>query len=142
MKCRDVLVGRQWMGRLVKGDDLLESLTELMRKNQVRLGVVRGIGAIQKGRIAIYDQKEKKYTELAIDHPVEITHLEGNVSIKDGEIFCHLHATLCGEDGRATGGHVCKGCQVFAFEYTVQEYLGEDFVRTPDEETGLSLWNL
>lgn len=142
MKYRDVLQGRQWMGRLNKDADLLESFTEMARVNQVRLGWITDIGALTRARLSAYDQKTRKYVEFELDGPLEILNLTGNISMKDGEIFCHIHATLAREDGCTIGGHVCEGCSIFALEFHVKELTGESFLRLPDEDTGLSLWNL
>jgi len=142
MKYRDVIRGRQWMGRVEKGEDLLEALTRFARSNQVRLGIVQGIGALQKARLSIYDQEKQEYDTLEIDKPVEVTNLTGNISLKDGAIFCHLHATLADREGKALGGHVSEGCKVFAFEFIVQDLVGDAFHRAPEEETGLTLWDI
>jgi predicted DNA-binding protein with PD1-like motif len=142
MKYRDVLQGRHWIGRLEKGEDILEALTDFARKNQVRLGIIHAIGALQKAKFSIYDQVKKQYREINIDTETEVTCLLGNISMKDGGVFCHLHITLTDEEGKGLGGHVCPGCIVFALEFEIREMIGEDFHRMPDEETGLSLWEL
>ncbi len=142
MKYRDVILGRYWLGRLEKDEDLLESLTKFARSNQARLAIITGIGALQKARLAIYDQHKKQYIITDINEPAEVASLIGNVSMKDGEVFCHLHATLTCESGKVVGGHVCEGCSVFALEFMVQEMQGEALLRLLDEETGLALWNL
>lgn len=142
MKFRDVMHGRVLLGRLEKGEDLLEAFTRFARCHQIRLGIITAIGALQAARIALYDQKSFKYTTWEINEESEIDNLSGNISLKDGEVFCHLHATLTMPDGRTIGGHVCEGCIVFACEFIVQEIIGEDFIRTPDKDTGLSLWQL
>ena len=97
--------------------------------------------AIRRGELAIYDQNKKQYIITDIDEPAEVTCLIGNVSIKEGEVFCHLHATLV-RRGEVVGGHVCEGCSVFALEFMIQEMQGEALLRLPDKETGLALWNL
>jgi len=142
MKYRDVLQGRQWLGRLEKGEDALEAFTRFARANQVRLGVINGIGALQKGKISIYDQEKREYKTISLNKETEVTRLAGNISLKEGDVFCHLHVTLSDEKGNALGGHVCQGCIVFALEFEIKELLGDDFHRTPDEGTGLALWNV
>lgn len=142
MKYRDLLPGRQIVGRLEKGEDMLEAFTGLARSQQIRLAMITGIGALQKARISMYDQAKKNYNVMEINEETELTALVGNISLKDGDIFCHLHATLTDADGKAWGGHVCEGCIVFALEFEMRELLGEDFHRMPDEDTGLALWEI
>jgi uncharacterized protein len=142
MKYRDILPGREWLGKIEKDEDLLDSMTDFARKNQIRLGAISGIGALQKARIAIYDQEEKVYKTIEINEASEITNLTGNISMKNGEIFCHIHVTLSQEDGSGMGGHVCKGCTIFALEFQVRELTGDAFLRQHDNATGLPLWNI
>ena len=142
MKHRDLLPGRQFLGRVEKGEDMLEAFTGFARREQIRLATITGIGALQKARISMYDQEKKSYNVMEINEETELTALLGNLSLKDGEIFCHLHATLTDADGKAWGGHVCEGCIVFALEFEIRELMGEDFHRMPDEETGLTLWEI
>ena len=130
------------MGRLEMGEDMLEAFTRFARSQQIRLAAITGIGALQKARISMYDQAKKSYNVMEINEETELTALLGNISMKDGEIFCHLHATLTDADGKAWGGHVCDGCIVFALEFEIRELLGEDFHRMPDKETGLVLWEI
>jgi len=142
MKHRDLLPGRQFLGRVEKGEDMLEAFTGFARRQQIRLATITGIGALQKARISMYDQEKKSYNVMEINEETELTALLGNLSLKDGEIFCHLHATLTDADGKAWGGHVCDGCIVFALEFEIRELMGEDFHRMPDEDTGLALWEM
>jgi len=142
MKYRDAIYGRCLVGRIEKGEDLLDAFSSFARSNQIRLGFITAIGALQEARIALYDQQKFEYITWDIKEESEIDNLTGNISIKDGEVFCHLHATLTKPDGHTIGGHVCRGCVVFACEFIVQEIIGEDFVRVPDKDTGLSLWQI
>ena len=142
MKHRDLLPGRQIVGRLEKGEDVLKAFTRFAQSQQIRLATITGIGALQKARISMYDQAKKNYNVMEINEETELTSLVGNISLKDGETFCHLHATLSDADGKAWGGHVCEGCIVFALEFEMRELIGEDFHRMPDENTGLALWEM
>jgi predicted DNA-binding protein with PD1-like motif len=73
---------------------------------------------------------------------MEIVSLYGNVSLKDGRPFAHLHVVLPDEQGNGKGGHlVAGGAPVFACEVTIEEYSGPELVRNFDEQTGLFLWD-
>ena len=101
---------------------------------------LRAIGALKTARLAFYDQSAHTYGEFAVDAPVELLALLGNVSRKDGATFVHAHATLAGHDGACVGGHVAPGCEIFACELLLQELVGEPLEREFDEVTGLALW--
>lgn len=133
--------GKRIMGRLPKGSDLLEALTGICHEQGIRLGGVRAIGAVSRARIGYYDQAARVYNFLELKQDLEILALMGNVSLKDGKPFVHAHLTLGDAQGRAFGGHLAEGCEVFACEFELTEYLADEpLARGWDEPTGLMLW--
>lgn len=129
------------MGRLKHGDDLLEALTEICAENNVNLGQVQAIGAVRKARIGFYDQEKRVYEFLEFDKPLEILSMTGNISLKDEKPIIHAHITLSGHDGKAFGGHLAPGTEVFACEFIIKEFSGIDLERKLDNQTGLPLWH-
>lgn len=135
--------GRNLIGRLKKGDDLLVSLTRVCIEGNLRLGKLQAIGAISKAKVGFYLQDKKEYVELDFDQNMEIIALQGNVSLKGGLPFIHAHVALMGSDGRVIGGHLMEGTEIFACEYILNEYIPdneENFSRALDDETNLFLW--
>ena len=130
------------MGKLSCGCDLLQELTDVCVKGNVRLGRVEAIGAVRKARIGFYNQENRKYQFSSIDCPLEIAQLTGNVSLKDGKPFVHAHITLVDEKGKSYGGHLAPGTIVFACEFVIESFDGPGFERVPDAETGLPLWSI
>jgi hypothetical protein len=129
------------MGRLNKGDDLLSSLQRVCSELEISQGTVSAIGAVACARIGYYDQAERKYELLHLSRHLEILSLVGNISLREGEVFVHAHVVLGDESGQPFGGHLVEGTEVFACEFTVQEFLTETPLRrVMDEETGLFLW--
>ena len=140
MGSREFARGRRVVARLGHGGDLLEEVAAVAEAHGMAVAELRGIGALQRARLAFYDQSAHEYGELAIDEPMELVGLLGTVSRRDGATAVHAHATLAGHDGACTGGHVAPGCVVFAGELVLQELIGEPLEREVDEETGLPLW--
>jgi predicted DNA-binding protein with PD1-like motif len=140
MGSREFARGRRVVARLTHGGDLLGEIAAVADAHGMQAAELRGIGALQSARLAFYDQAAHEYGEFAVDAPVEIVSLLGNVSLRDGATAVHAHATLAGHDGPAVGGHVAPGCVVFACELMLQELVGEPLVREFDEVTGLPLW--
>jgi hypothetical protein len=128
------------MGKLEHGADLLAALTRICREHDIRLGRVEAIGAVSKACIGYYDQAGREYRFMELDRPLEILKLAGNVSVRDGSPMVHAHVTLGEENGQAIGGHLANGTTVFACEFAVEAFAGEDLVRGFDETTGLPLW--
>jgi uncharacterized protein len=128
------------VARLSKDSDLLEEITAVCRDHGIRLGRIEALGAVQKARLAFYDQQTHEYKPVSIDEPLEITKLTGNVSLKDKEPFVHAHVTLADRTGKAYGGHLASGTVVFACECVIEAFGGVVLERELDEPTGLFLW--
>lgn len=140
MATREYGRGRRIVARLPHGGDLLEEIAAVAEAHGMQAAELRAIGALQRARLAFYDQATHEYGELAVDAPVELVGLLGNVSRRGGATAVHAHATLAGHDGACIGGHVAPGCTVFACELILQELVGEPLERVFDEVTGLALW--
>ena len=131
---------KSFIGRLSHNADLLQEITDLCVRENITLGRVEGIGAVQKARVGYYDQTSREYQFIDYDQPLEVLKLTGNVSIKDNAPFVHAHITLSDDKGNAFGGHLAPGTIIFAFEIIIQAFEGPELSRGYDEETGLPLW--
>ncbi len=140
MMIREFQMLRVYQGSLDRGADILEGLVGVMKQNQISAGIISGIGAVTEARLAYYHQETKTYEEKSFPGHMEIVSLRGNISIKDGAVFPHLHAVLSRRDFSAVGGHLLPKTRVFAFEFEILPFRGEPFVRGFDETTGLFLW--
>lgn len=131
---------KTFIGRLSHKSDLLQEITDLCMKENITLGKVEGIGAVQKARVGYYDQSSREYRYIEYDQHLEVIKLTGNVSIKDNAPFVHAHITLSDEKGNAFGGHLAPGTIIFAFEIILQAFEGPELLRDYDKDTGLPLW--
>jgi hypothetical protein len=131
-----------FIGKLGHGADLLGEMTDICRKENIQLGRVEALGAVQRARLGFYDQQTHEYQFIGVDQPLEITKLVGNVSIKDGHPFVHAHITLADKKGNAYGGHLAPGTVVFACEFILEVFDGPVLKRDFDETTGLPLWKM
>ena len=133
--------GRSFAGRLIYGEDLLQSLEEICRKENIAAGTLSVIGAVKKAKVGYYDQSARKYNEpISIERCFEIASCIGNISLKDGKIFVHAHITFADLEGKCFGGHLMPGTVLFAAEYYIEELTGLSLERKHNDETGLSLW--
>jgi predicted DNA-binding protein with PD1-like motif len=131
---------RTFIGHLPPDADLYESLTRIVQEEDIKLGRVLAIGATTHAVIAFYDHAQKKYLNLEFPGSMEILTCNGNVSLRDGKPFVHIHILLGDRQGKAFGGHVMPGTKVFACEVFIDEFEGEELHRSYDDETGLYLW--
>jgi len=129
-----------YMGKLQRGDDLLEAISTLCKEKKILLGRVEAIGAVEKATLGYYEQTRKEYRFFTLNSPHEITSLIGNISLRDGEPMLHAHITLSDEKGGVHGGHLAPGTIIFACEVVIEAFDGPEFSRGIDEDTGLPLW--
>jgi predicted DNA-binding protein with PD1-like motif len=136
----EVREGRRIVARLPYGGDLLTEILAVAKEYGIALGQVWAIGAVQRARIAFYDQQLHTYRELELDEHLEIVSLIGNISRRDGQPALHAHAAFADGLGGTCGGHLVPGCVIFACELYLTELTGHALERSHDEVTGLPLW--
>jgi len=141
MPDRPFKAGRQFLVRVPRGADLWNHLTEFCAKRKIRCAAVNVIGATSEVTIGYYDQRTHRYHQKKFREEMEIVSCSGNVSLKEGKPFLHLHAVMGDTKLRCFGGHLFPGSSVFAAEVFIQELLGTPNVRLPDASTGLALWS-
>lgn len=127
--------------RVPTGEDLLASLDSFVAEHEITSAWLSYLGAVSSASLRYYDQVAHQYRDFHIHEHLEVAAGMGNVSLLDGAPFIHTHAVLADGRGRAYGGHVNYGCEVWALEVKVEEYAGDSPVRLFDERTGLNLWS-
>lgn len=132
--------GRAFVGRLEIGSDFVEEIERHCAEHGITAAQVTVIGAMRRVRYAYYDQEGKSYTDLASETHHELTSFVGNISLREGRPFLHAHASFADSAGATVGGHLVRGCEVFAAEVMIRELGDVALVRVHDEETGLALW--
>lgn len=132
---------RTFIGQLPHGVDLLDELTAIVKREDIRMGRLSAIGATMNATVAFYDQNTQTYNPLEFRGGMEILSLTGNISVRDGAPFVHAHIVLGDKEGKAFGGHLMKGTTVYALEVFIEEYEGDWLERKHDPLTGLYLWS-
>ncbi len=126
--------------RMNRGEEVISKLTELCKKEGIKVASVEAIGASDHVVIGLYDVAKREYHKNTIDEPMEITSLLGNVSTKNGETYIHLHINVCREDMTVLGGHLNE-CRISATcEMFVRTVNGTVERELDERETGLNLF--
>lgn len=131
--------GRAAFLSLERGEDLLEALNRAIEALGLEAATIQLIGGLEQARVGYFDPKTREYLPTSTGH-VEIASGLGNVSIRDGKPFIHLHLVLSGPDGAAVGGHAMEGCRAFVVEAYVRRLEGPPPVREEQPGMGLKLW--
>lgn len=127
--------------RLIRGEKIIETLTQFCKKENIHAGVFHGIGAVENPELGYYHLDTKEYEFRTIEKMLEIVSLTGNVALVDDEPFLHIHTVVSDDTFTTYGGHLKEGtvgatCEVYLTNF------GIDIEREFDEETGLKLLSL
>ncbi|MDP7247801.1 MAG: DNA-binding protein [Candidatus Peribacteraceae bacterium] len=126
---------------LKTGEEIVESLTKYLVKNNITAGSISGIGAATDVVLNFYNMETKEYEEKSFPEELEILSLIGNISIKEGSPFAHLHIVLGTNDYACIGGHLKSAHVGPTCEIVIQE-LDVELKREVDETTGLYLLDM
>ncbi|RLE39193.1 DNA-binding protein [Candidatus Woesearchaeota archaeon] len=131
----------KYIVRLEKGEEIIEQLTNLCKHENIKAGYILGLGAINKAELGLYNLTTKEYKSKEIEGSYEITILNGNISIMNGDPYLHVHITVSDDNFQVFGGH-CKYAIVSATcEITIFP-IDTDIDRYFDREIGLNLYKI
>lgn len=126
--------------RFERGDDLLDGLNAAAAELGFVAATLQIVGAVEHLAVAYYRQDTHEYERHEHDAPHEISGGVGNVSLKDGKPFVHIHVTGSGADGNAVAGHLVDGTRVFLIEAYFRRLDGPAPVRGFEDDLGLFVW--
>jgi len=147
---------RRIVGRLERGESVLDALAEIALHRGISSAWFHAMGPLESAELAVYDADTKRHSlpkRVGACTAVQIT---GNLSRLGGLPFAHAHALVAparpeGADGSvgvegaapvvgALLGGELRAARAFAVEFVIESY--EDLVleRFPDDATGLPLW--
>lgn len=135
--------GYNYFIRLTKGEELISTLTEFVKVEQVSGAWLSGLGAALSVELGYYDLEKNTYLWQRIERTLEITGLNGNVAWAKDDPVLHIHGSFFDKEMKGYGGHVKElvvggTCELFL--HIKQE--SDRLTRSRDEDTGLSLLDI
>lgn len=125
---------------LQTGDEIVESITDIFKEEKIYSGMINGIGAINKVQLGFYNLESKKYKKKYFNDDYELTSLMGNIALKDGNPFVHIHINMSDENFDVIGGHLFSAVTAASAEVIV--LLDNQYIkRELDQKVGLYLWD-
>lgn len=124
--------------RLNKGEEVIESLKDLCKNENIELAEITGLGASNLVEIGVFNVNTKEYNTKIFEGMFEITSLIGNVTRKDGEVYLHIHINFGDEEGLIKGGHLVRSIMSATSEIVVRRINGK-VGRKLSNEIGLNL---
>ena len=120
--------------------EITEALTAFCQEKHILSGSISGLGAISEATFRFLDPATMKYVDRTFTEQMEITNLIGNISIKDGEPYLHIHITASRSDYSCIGGHLLSARINGACELIVEDFFDGFIGRETDPETGINLF--
>lgn len=116
-KVRNIIIGK-----IEPNEDMISAIVDIVRKYEIRSGIITCIGALKKFTIGFYNVNTKNYKMETFNENVELISAIGNISYKENDPLIHLHVTLGRSDYSLIGGHLSQPsiisvtCEVKIFE--------------------------
>ena len=126
--------------RLNKGEEIVSSLKNLCREENIRLGEITGLGASDLVEIGVFNVNTKEYKTKTFEGMFEITSLVGNVTTKDDDVYLHIHINFGDEDGNVKGGHLVQA-RISATSEIILRIVEGCVGRKLSDEVGLNLFD-
>lgn len=124
--------------RIDKGEEIVSKIKELCNIEKIKLGIISAIGACNLIEIGLFNVNTREYKTEIFEGMYEITSLSGNITVKDGESYLHMHVNFSDETNTVRGGHFVRANVSAACEVIITVIAGE-VSREFDQEIGLNL---
>ena len=130
--------GKELLIRLDDGEEIVESILKVCKKEKIESAFISAIGAAKKAELSHYHTEKKEYTTKKFEGMLEIISLSGNLGVLGSELKLHLHIAISREDfstisGHLMSAHVYPTCEILILPYSVK------INRKHDDKTGLNL---
>lgn len=128
--------------RLEKNEEIIGTIKEVCEKENITLGYITGLGAVNYVNLGLFVTEEKKYYTKQCNGDFEITALIGNISTKEKKVYLHMHITIANVlEGKIFGGHLNEAIVSATAEIFIHIMRGT-IERRFDEQVGLNIINL
>jgi predicted DNA-binding protein with PD1-like motif len=125
---------------LETGDEIIESITNVLKIEKIYSGMINGIGAISQVELGFYNIESKEYKKESFNYDYELTSLMGNITLKDEVPFVHIHINMSDDNFKVSGGHLFSAVTAATAEVII--LLNEQTIkRELDKNVGLYLWD-
>jgi predicted DNA-binding protein with PD1-like motif len=137
-------VSRCVMGRIERGEEVVQAIRDLARMERIDAGFVRAHGAVEAAELSAYTAARGYVWTGTVTGAAELVSLGGNVSLRGGAPEVRLWAVLApvpdpGGPREVAAGLLVRARAVYV-EFAIDVYDDGDLERRPDPATGLELW--
>jgi uncharacterized protein len=123
------------------GEELTSSIVRFASQEKIEAAAISAIGAVRDFELGYYRLSDQEYTRKRFTGIAELISCLGNLAIRDGKPFPHLHVSVGFEDFTTAGGHFFLGIVAVTAEVLIRP-LPKRMERKHDQQTGLALLDL
>ena len=139
-------IGETFYIRMDTGDEVIEKILEVCRKESIPSAVFTGLGGSRNAELQVFIPETGEFETEKLEGMLELVSLNGNVVTgDDGQLFHHTHALYTfKKDGRhgIRGGHLKSTTVLYTAEIELRPTVGGAIGRKFDPETGTGFWDL
>ena len=123
-------------------EDIIDTVKEIVKKHNIKAGLINVIGALKKFTIGYFDLNTKEYKFKTFEEDVELISSMGNISYKDGEPIIHMHISVGKDDYSIIGGHLSQPSIISVTGEVYIYEIAQKLNRANDPQFNLSLIEL
>jgi hypothetical protein len=123
---------------LKAGAKVPDEIIGIAEKEKIATARVEAIGGVTELKLAYFNHKTKRYEEHDFREFLEVAAILGNLTLKDGRPFLHIHGTFGRKDLSTLAGHVMKA-KVFPLLEVVVTPTKNRALRRFDDDLGLNV---
>lgn len=135
---QDAYGQRTFVVILHTGDEVIECLMIISRKQNLSACQITAIGAFREALLGYFDIDKKDYRPIPAKEQVEVLVMAGDITLSDNKPEIHAHVVVGRKDGSAKGGHLLKAYVRPTLEIILTESPAHLY-RKYDEEAGVAL---
>ena len=130
--------GNTLIVRLDRGEEVVDRLLELARREHITLASVNGLGAADDVTVGVYFPATQEYKSNQFQGEYEIISLHGTLTTQEDQPYGHFHMSIGDQEGRVFGGHLNRAVISATCELVVTCLPGETD-RVFSDDVGLNL---
>ena len=130
---------KDYVLRIDRGEEILQAVSQVCEKENIRLGTVNGIGAVGEVTLGVFNREKFQYESKEYKGDFEIASCMGNISTMNGNTYLHLHMAVGNpEKGEVHAGHLNRGIVSLTGEFFLHQ-IEVEIDREYSEKVGLNL---
>ncbi|MDY6391807.1 MAG: DUF296 domain-containing protein [Bacilli bacterium] len=129
--------------RLDRGEEVLSSILEVCKKEEIHSCVFSGIGGCDYAKLGTFHPEEGTYGEFEVRGMLELISLSGDVKDSEEGPLIHAHACISHEEGgeiKTTGGHLLTLRVLITAEIEIRPVRGGVIKTKPGQIKGTKVW--